>query len=77
MYFKEFLSGWLEILAGVPQGSIIGSLRFIMFLNNIDKELHSNISLFADDTSLYIVADFPNSVAHILNLDLENYITGQ
>ena len=66
MYFKEFLSGWLEILANVPLGSIIGHLLFIMFLV---KELHSNISLFADDTSLYIVADLNDSVAHILNFD--------
>ena len=43
---------------------------FIMFINNIVKEIHSNIRPFADDTSLYIVADFPDSAAHILILDL-------
>ena len=42
-----------------------------MFINDIVKEIHSNIRLFADDTSLYIIVDFPDSAAQILNLDLE------
>ena len=65
------VSGWLEILAGVPQGSILAPLLFIMFINDIVKKIHSNICLFADDTSLYIIVDFPDSVVQILNLDLE------
>ena len=65
------VSGWLEILADVSQGSILGPLLFIMFMNDIVKELHSNIRLFAVDTSLYIIVDFPDSAAQILNLDLE------
>ena len=65
------VSGWLEILAGVPQGSILGPLLFIMFINDTVKEIHSNIRLFEDDTSLYIIIDFPDSAAQILNLDLE------
>ena len=42
-----------------------------MFINDIVKEIHSNIRLFADDTSLYIIVDFLDSAAQILNLDLE------
>ena len=34
-------------------------------------EIHSNIRLFADDTSLYIIVDFPDSAAQILNVDLQ------
>ena len=65
------MSGWLEILAGVPQGSILGPLLFIMFMNDLVKEIHSNIRFFADDTSLYITVDFPDSTAQTLYLDLE------
>ena len=65
------VSGWLEILAGVPHGSFLGPLLFIIFINDIVKEIHSNKRLFADDTSLYIIVDFPDSAAQILNLDLE------
>ena len=42
-----------------------------MFINDIVKKIHSNIRRFADDTSLYIIVDFPDSVAKILHLDLE------
>ena len=46
-------------------------LLFIISINDTVKEIHSNILLFADDTSLYIIVDFPDSAAQILNLDLE------
>ena len=55
----------------MPQGSILGPLLFIMFITDTVKEIHANIRLFADDTSLYIIVDFPDSAAHILNLYLE------
>ena len=55
----------------MPQGSILGPLLLIMFINYIVKEIHSNIRLFADGTSLYIIVDFPDSAAQILNVDLE------
>ena len=54
----------------MPQGSILGPLLFIMFINNIVKEILSNIRLFADDTSLYIhvTVNFTDAAAHILKV---------
>ena len=61
-------SEWLEIKAGVPQGPILGPLLFISYINDIVHEIHSNIRLFADDTTFYITADFPDPAAQILNV---------
>ena len=52
----------------MPQGSILGPLLFLVFINDIVEEIDSSIILLADDTSLYIVVD-PDSAIK-LNADL-------
>ena len=61
----------LELKAGVPQGSILGPLFFLIFINDIVNDIGCRIKLFADDTSLYIIIEHPDAAAQILNEDLE------
>ena len=84
IWFKSYLSirkqrvilpgvtlDWAYIRAGVPQGSILGPLLFLLFINDIVLDIGSNIRLFADDNSHYIIVDNPITAANCLNIDLE------
>ncbi|MCH2389802.1 MAG: hypothetical protein MK234_03870 [Nitrospinales bacterium] len=46
-------SDWEKINAGVPQGSVLGPLLFLVYINDLIDGISSNIKLFADDSSLF------------------------
>jgi hypothetical protein len=66
-------SEWGKINAGVPQGSVLGPLLFLIFINDITYVIkHCKIRLFADDTCLFIEVEDPNIQAEQLNEDLNS-----
>jgi hypothetical protein len=46
-------SEWEEVLSGVPQGSVLGPLLFLLYVNDIPYRVKSKVKLFADDTKIW------------------------
>ena len=47
------LSSWAEVLSGVPQGSVLGPILFVLYINDVPDIVKSTAKLFADDIKLY------------------------
>ena len=58
------------IKSGVPQGSVLGPLLFLVFINDLECGIKSQVKFFADDTSLFSIVKDPNITADELNHDL-------
>ena len=65
------ISQWANVSAGAPQGSVLGPLFFLVYINDLVDNVDSDVKMFADDTSLFSVVGDETITAEQLNRDLE------
>ena len=72
-FANKLISSELPIICGVPQGSILGPLMFLIYINDLTTCIkHSQCRLFADDTVLYVSCGSSSEAKVNLQADLDN-----
>ena len=56
-------SSWADVKVGVPQGLILSSLFFLIYINDLSENLKSTVKSFADDTPMFHVSKGPQYIS--------------
>ena len=62
-------SDWSLVISGVPQGTILGPILLIIYINDISTNITSTVKIFADDTKIYRTINVLDKDISALQLD--------
>jgi hypothetical protein len=67
---KEYLSSSRPINCGVPQGSVLGPLLFILYINDFPHLIQGRSIMYAEDTSILNMGQDINELQHITSINV-------
>ena len=67
------VSNWKSVLREVPQGSVLGPLLFLIYINDLDDNITSNVLKFADETKVLTKVNNEGDKQHLQN-DLDKLV---
>ena len=62
-------SGWVPVASGVPQGSVLGPILFLVYINDLPDVVQAQTKIFADDTKIYAPSSGPGP-SDVLQADI-------
>ena len=66
------MSDWIAVISGIPQGSVLGPILFVIFINDMPEVVDSLCQLFADDAKIFRSVDLRDDEGNLkLQADLD------
>ena len=70
---EDELSDWIDVTSGIPQGSVLGPILFVIFINDMPEMVETMCKLFADDAKIFRSVDLRDESSNVkLQEDLHN-----
>jgi len=70
VYVRGSCSNWIDVISGVPQGSVLGSILFLIFVQDLPDWVKNSIRMFADNMKIWTkIASHDDAVSLQQNLD--------